>query len=60
MRSHNRPILACPRCGSRKVSVYCVRWIIRWHRCHECGARFKSVERHVRGIPADMIVPRPA
>jgi uncharacterized Zn finger protein len=36
--------LACPHCGSERVRVYCTkREGTRYHRCQDCGGRFKSI-----------------
>ena len=35
----------CPECGSEKVPVHTTRKPIRYHKCDDCGCRFKSVER---------------
>ncbi len=35
----------CPRCGSGNCPVYNSNHIpVRYHRCHDCGKTFKSVE----------------
>ena len=38
-----RPV-KCPECGSGRVKVYSTQPPLRYHKCHDCGARFKSVE----------------
>lgn len=35
----------CPNCRSYRVPVYCSNHLpVRYHKCEECGMRFKSVE----------------
>jgi len=41
------PILRCPQCESRRVPAYSTDRPIRYHRCAECGYRFKSIEKEV-------------
>lgn len=36
--------LRCPKCKSKNVKCYSSHPPIRYHRCRECGCRFKSVE----------------
>jgi len=37
--------IKCPKCHSYRVPVYCSRNLpVRYHKCEECGLRFKSVE----------------
>ena len=38
-------VLRCPKCNSPKVRVYRTMLPVRYHKCHECGHRFKSVEK---------------
>lgn len=38
-----RPVL-CPDCGSRRTKVTRTMSPTRYHKCDECGKRFKSVE----------------
>gem|GEM_PF-6773545 len=35
----------CPRCDSKECPVYSTDQPVRYHRCADCGLRFKSVER---------------
>lgn len=40
----------CPKCGSTDCPVYNSTNIpIRYHKCHQCGHSFKSVEENWRG-----------
>lgn len=38
-------VLRCPKCKSPKIRVYRTMLPVRYHKCHECGHRFKSVEK---------------
>lgn len=33
----------CPECGSNKTRTTSTRGRVRYHRCRDCGNRFKSV-----------------
>lgn len=35
----------CPECGSAETRVTKTRRPVRYHRCNDCGASFKSTER---------------
>ena len=39
------PRTRCPKCGGRDTPVKSTRGRLRWHRCDDCGERFKSAER---------------
>lgn len=34
----------CPRCGRSKPFTYGQKGRIRYHRCQECGTRYRSLE----------------
>jgi len=34
----------CPSCAATKPRTYGVRGRMRWHRCQDCGLRFRSWE----------------
>lgn len=35
----------CPDCGSTSCPVYTSRGKIRYHKCRDCGKKFKSIEK---------------
>ena len=35
----------CPACRSKNCPVTSKREAFRWHKCIDCGARFRSVEK---------------
>ena len=39
-----RPI-KCPKCGSKKNNCYKTDLPVRYHKCLNCGWRFKSIEK---------------
>ena len=39
-------VMRCPVCNSTRVKVYdSSKRPVRYHLCHSCGARFKSIEK---------------
>lgn len=38
-----RPV-RCHYCGSIRKSTSAGRGSVRWHRCHDCGRPYKSIE----------------
>ncbi len=37
-------VVHCPTCGGGKCPVTCTHRPVRYHKCRDCGATFKSIE----------------
>lgn len=56
MSRHLQLHIQCPHpdCGSFNTHVYCSRdKPVRYHRCRDCGRKFKSTPRPVKALPED-------
>jgi len=38
-------VIRCPECGGKNAPCYATKRPLRYHKCKDCGAMFKSVEQ---------------
>lgn len=56
----------CPRCNAAKPRTYGQRGRVRYHKCQQCGTKYRSIEMpldeartfHVPGCQRDADAPR--
>lgn len=52
LRAEPAAPIRCPRCASANTSVrHTAAKPVRYHACADCGQRFKSIEKPIRGEP---------